>query len=155
MRAIVSLLVKTLWWGKQLLSLEAIYDLQRENPNLDIKYLPVGDKVAVEFGTECSSTAFVTKSCHPNARYRILVTPEGERLSVLSATAFIKKGDEISIDVGATLDPKICSASADLRFMLTGIARRQVARVLLWLWRVCTVIYILWPWSLLLDLPGA
>jgi hypothetical protein len=25
----------------------------------------------------------------------------------------------------------------------------------LWLWRVCTVIYILWPWSLLLDLPGA
>jgi hypothetical protein len=43
-------------------SLEAIYDLQRENPNLDIKYLPVGDKVAVEFGTECSSAAFVAKS---------------------------------------------------------------------------------------------
>jgi hypothetical protein len=61
-----------------MVSLEAIYDLQRENPNLDIKSLPVGDKVAVEFGTECSSAAFVAKSCHPNARYRILVTPEGE-----------------------------------------------------------------------------
>jgi hypothetical protein len=92
-------------------SLEAIYDLQRENSNLKIKYLPVGDKVAVEFGTECSSAAFVAKSCQPNARYRILVTPEGERVPVLSATTSIKKGDEITIDVGVTLDPKMLSFS--------------------------------------------
>jgi hypothetical protein len=39
------------------------------------------------------------------------VTPEGERVPVLSATAFIKKGDEITIDVGATLDPKMLSFS--------------------------------------------
>jgi hypothetical protein len=104
----------------------------------------------LEFGTECSSAAIVAKSCHPNARYRILVTPEGENPRTLGYCLH-QKGDEITIDVGALSIPR-CSASADLSFMLTEVARRQAARVLLS--RVCTVIYLLWPWSLL-DLPQA
>lgn len=56
--------------------LEGIHAIQRVNSNQDIKYLPIGDKVAVEFTNDSSSAAFVAKSCSPNAMYRILVTAE-------------------------------------------------------------------------------
>ena len=90
-------------------SLQSLYKYMKESKKRDVKYLVISilPAVAVEF-TNCGTTAgFVRGSCSPNAYYRRVVLSSGEKVPVLTATAPIKAGDEITIYVGTCFDPKL------------------------------------------------